>query len=123
MSFIQQHAGGVFQKLGSNKLIARILAKQISKEDFLDELRDAWEDVITKNSDIEEEVKKAAERIKKSGYEGVFKSASITEDDLRKVITDIKNDKADPIRAIHTPGRNEPCSCGSGKKYKYCCGK
>lgn len=22
-----------------------------------------------------------------------------------------------------TPGRNEPCSCGSGKKYKHCCGK
>lgn len=21
-----------------------------------------------------------------------------------------------------TPGRNEPCSCGSGKKYKKCCG-
>ena len=20
-----------------------------------------------------------------------------------------------------TPGRNEPCSCGSGKKYKHCC--
>lgn len=22
-----------------------------------------------------------------------------------------------------TPGRNEPCPCGSGKKYKQCCGK
>jgi len=20
-------------------------------------------------------------------------------------------------------GRNEPCPCGSGKKYKYCCGR
>lgn len=20
-------------------------------------------------------------------------------------------------------GRNEPCTCGSGKKYKHCCGK
>jgi uncharacterized protein YecA (UPF0149 family) len=20
------------------------------------------------------------------------------------------------------PGRNDPCSCGSGKKYKKCCG-
>jgi hypothetical protein len=25
-------------------------------------------------------------------------------------------------RSVKTvPGRNEPCSCGSGKKYKYCC--
>jgi hypothetical protein len=22
----------------------------------------------------------------------------------------------------HKPGRNEPCPCGSGKKYKHCCG-
>ena len=23
---------------------------------------------------------------------------------------------------IQTPNRNDPCPCGSGKKYKYCCG-
>lgn len=22
-----------------------------------------------------------------------------------------------------TPGRNDPCPCGSGKKYKFCCGR
>jgi hypothetical protein len=22
---------------------------------------------------------------------------------------------------VPSPGRNEPCSCGSGKKYKHCC--
>ncbi|MCE9544449.1 MAG: DUF1186 domain-containing protein [Planctomycetia bacterium] len=27
-----------------------------------------------------------------------------------------------PIRAERHPGRNDPCSCGSGKKYKKCCG-
>jgi hypothetical protein len=27
-----------------------------------------------------------------------------------------------PVRAEARPGRNEPCSCGSGKKYKRCCG-
>jgi hypothetical protein len=27
-----------------------------------------------------------------------------------------------PVRRAATPGRNEPCSCGSGKKYKRCCG-
>jgi hypothetical protein len=29
--------------------------------------------------------------------------------------------KPPPIRAPKTPGRNEPCPCGSGKKYKRCC--
>ena len=28
-----------------------------------------------------------------------------------------------PVRAEKTPGRNDPCPCGSGKKYKNCCGK
>jgi preprotein translocase subunit SecA len=28
-----------------------------------------------------------------------------------------------PIRASKTVGRNDPCPCGSGKKYKNCCGK
>ena len=28
-----------------------------------------------------------------------------------------------PIRAQKKIGRNDPCPCGSGKKYKYCCGK
>jgi hypothetical protein len=27
-----------------------------------------------------------------------------------------------PHRSEKHPGRNEPCSCGSGKKYKRCCG-
>ncbi len=31
--------------------------------------------------------------------------------------------KKQPIRAMPTVGRNEPCPCGSGKKYKQCCGQ
>lgn len=28
-----------------------------------------------------------------------------------------------PIVMPKTPGRNDPCPCGSGKKYKHCCGR
>ncbi len=28
-----------------------------------------------------------------------------------------------PVRAAQKVGRNDPCPCGSGKKYKNCCGK
>jgi hypothetical protein len=31
--------------------------------------------------------------------------------------------KKEPARAADRPGRNDPCSCGSGKKWKKCCGK
>ena len=30
--------------------------------------------------------------------------------------------KVETLRKQVTPGRNDPCSCGSGKKYKKCCG-
>ena len=28
-----------------------------------------------------------------------------------------------PLKAKKEPGRNDPCPCGSGKKYKHCCGR
>ena len=31
--------------------------------------------------------------------------------------------KKEPYRAKKKPGRNDPCPCGSGKKYKNCCGR
>jgi len=31
--------------------------------------------------------------------------------------------KAQPARVVPQVGRNDPCPCGSGKKYKNCCGK
>ena len=31
--------------------------------------------------------------------------------------------KREPIRVQKTVGRNDPCPCGSGKKYKNCHGK
>ena len=30
--------------------------------------------------------------------------------------------KGSTVKVDKTPARNEPCSCGSGKKYKKCCG-
>jgi preprotein translocase subunit SecA len=32
-------------------------------------------------------------------------------------------EKAKPVRTGPKVKRNEPCPCGSGKKYKHCCGK
>ncbi len=32
-------------------------------------------------------------------------------------------DKYQLTKGDQQPGRNEPCPCGSGKKYKKCCGK
>jgi preprotein translocase subunit SecA len=34
-----------------------------------------------------------------------------------------EEEKKEPIVKTKKPARNEPCPCGSGKKYKHCCGK
>ena len=31
--------------------------------------------------------------------------------------------KKQPVRKQKKPGRNDPCPCGSGLKYKKCCGR
>ncbi len=80
---------------------------------------------------------------KKEGFE-MFEdlTASIRDDtvtlllkaELRKVPTMVKEDKKDlstnkdgsapmPKKAKQSIGRNAPCPCGSGKKYKNCCGQ
>ena len=36
---------------------------------------------------------------------------------------DTRAQRREPVRAEHTVGRNDPCPCGSGKKFKNCHGK
>jgi uncharacterized protein YecA (UPF0149 family) len=60
-----------------------------------------------------------------------LKQKQMDENDKRaRTVEDIKAEeellkktkKVDPIKAEKTPDRNDPCPCGSGKKYKKCCG-
>ena len=41
--------------------------------------------------------------------------------DLRELWKTI-GPRVETVRAVATPGRNDPCYCGSGKKYKKCHG-
>ena len=42
---------------------------------------------------------------------------------LANPITTSAEEKPQPKRTDKKPGRNDPCPCGSGKKYKNCCGR
>ncbi|MDO5336429.1 MAG: SEC-C metal-binding domain-containing protein [Eubacteriales bacterium] len=35
----------------------------------------------------------------------------------------LEQKKSGTVVKAHKVGRNDPCPCGSGKKYKYCCGR
>lgn len=45
----------------------------------------------------------------------------LSEDDRRRIYKDYKCSKI--VHVEKKPGRNDPCPCGSGKKYKKCCGR
>jgi len=107
---------------GISKALAPLVAKKIGKEEFLNQLREAWSPVVKRNTDINAEAANAMERVKKSGFEKAFKAVGITEEDIRGVLEGIQESKGEPIVAGPKIGRNDPCPCGSGKKYKRCCG-
>jgi hypothetical protein len=62
-------------------------------------------------SEGEDELVKMAldERLQMNGYEPVFRR--------------IEEDPEPAPEPVEKPGRNDPCPCGSGKKYKKCCGQ
>jgi hypothetical protein len=46
---------------------------------------------------------------------------SILTEEKRKEITKVQR-QSGTVKKEEEPGRNDPCPCGSGKKYKKCCG-
>jgi len=57
------------------------------------------------------------------GMEMVHGSMNAYQQQQEQAIADSKRTDAGPkpIRAAQEPNRNDPCPCGSGKKYKQCC--
>jgi len=45
----------------------------------------------------------------------------LPEERLIQIVKEFKKSKT--VHVEKKPGRNDPCPCGSGKKYKKCCGK
>ena len=67
------------------------------------------------------------EKIKQETTQYLLK-AEITQNLERKEVvkasgTNDSKDKVKKSRKVEKIGRNDPCPCGSGKKYKQCCGK
>ena len=66
---------------------------------------------MSKGDKLEDRYEKEQERKRQ-------REAVVSDDD-----SPVPDAPVERVRATGTPGRNDPCSCGSGKKYKKCCGK
>ena len=110
---------------GLGKLVAKSsvnYAKGVSKGNFLRQLHAAWYPHVKKHTPIEGELEAAMARIHSSPFKDAFEQVGISESDIRAVLEEIRQEKVDPIKREQKVGRNEPCPCGSGKKYKWCHG-
>ena len=118
--------------LGNASEQALKLSDNIDKETFMGQLFEAWYSHIKPNEDIEVSVMKAWERVDQSGFRPVFDRVGVTEEDLRQMVIEIRQmksevreerEKAKQLGLDQKVGRNDKCPCGSGKKFKKCCGK
>ena len=55
--------------------------------------------------------------------EGNYIMAESGGGEMQEMVPDRENVQETVRRATPKVGRNDPCPCGSGKKYKYCCGR
>lgn len=58
------------------------------------------------------------------GWDAMCRKVGITDSDIYQLmVEEVANyQESTTIVSTDKPGRNEPCPCGSGKKYKRCCG-
>lgn len=91
------------------------LGKYDSCVDYLFEYREEEEQFCTKSIDAAECLKSWA-----MFTEGGTGKPDMSEKDLEKMFRAMERTLNPPIRKKKI-GRNDPCPCGSGKKYKFCC--
>jgi preprotein translocase subunit SecA len=91
-----------------------------------EEMLVSWQDEVTElvlRVELAEEEEEAPESVwNVTDYSGTSLS---TEQAMREAAMETASGEghAEPIKAQPKVGRNDPCPCGSGKKYKKCCGR
>jgi len=71
-----------------------------------------------------EEVKQAAPEVQQDYSKYRAEKTDLTDPNQQEAAErDTREVKREPIRVEKTVGRNDPCPCGSGKKYKNCHGR
>jgi len=94
---------------------------------MFEEMNEAIQDDSVKfmmRATFSQEKKVEAKEVASSIKEGHAAAGKVPQAASRDVSTPAQSAPSQPIkRADKKVGRNDPCPCGSGKKYKNCCGK
>lgn len=120
------HLAGKF-----SKLVEKFEADPVIFMGFLDGIQTSLNkpfelEAITEESDIDLDVdfEKLFFNMLKAEAEYLYTLKQwenvLSEEKIMEIIKDFKRSKT--VHKEKEPGRNDPCPCGSGKKYKKCCG-
>jgi preprotein translocase subunit SecA len=97
------------------------IEEKIEKE--MDSLPGAIKKQIEKDPSIKDKLVAIAKRMKADGVD--LNSLRAMKKWLKEHEKELKQEQQGKVQTIvkeKEPGRNDPCPCGSGKKYKKCCG-
>jgi len=109
------------KKESSKKMTAEALGERLEKEKA--HLPAAIKKVMDKDPSIKERFIKVAKQMEADGVD--MSSPSAMRKWAKANQKRIREEEFGPVKPVvkgKEPGRNDPCPCGSGKKYKKCCG-
>ena len=102
-------------------------AKKLSLEERLEEekknLPSAIKNMLEKDPSLKDRFIKVAKQMEADGVD--MSSPSAMRKWAKANQKKIRDQEFGPVKQVvkeKEPGRNDPCPCGSGKKYKKCCG-
>ena len=103
-------------------------SKKESLEDRIDREMQALPSFIKnkiKDPSIKQKFVELAKRMEKDGVDMNSPKAmkKWVKDHEKELKEEQQGGKVETVVKGDEPGRNDPCPCGSGKKYKKCCGK
>lgn len=109
------------EKETGKKMTAEALTERLEKEKA--HLPASIKKAIDKDPSIKERFLKVAKQMEADGVDMSSPSAMRKWAKAnQKKIREQEYGTVKPIVKAKEPGRNDPCPCGSGKKYKKCCG-
>jgi len=129
----QEMSSDIMRQLEKGLLLRIIDQKWMDHIDAMDQLRNGIslraygqkDPLIEYKFEAYEAFQEMVYSIKEDVVKYILRLKVVEKPEERKVITsqDAEEKAKKPVRRAKKIGRNEPCPCGSGKKYKHCCGK
>ena len=107
------------------KDIRKLFAKNVVDLDYRGGYDSFIDDLFSYDAKYKEKIYQIEDTVKEMSWWACFKNEKEEKKDFEKMFKKLSQLLEEEITSNSNTkaGRNDPCPCGSGKKYKQCCGK